>query len=590
MAEIASSPIQQIEQRLTDHALEMMDATGALEPDDLTSLKEWGFHLLRDAVTQAEETVGAENACADRLQREQAAIEAGASMRRWVAEFCGAQPALPPAAGVEAEPGDTTTVFSAFLAAAPRPWLRRGLLGALLWTLGSAVADILVASHVTALMRVDVWGRPAPFDLVTLGLSVATLFVYGVIGQAWERGARRLAEAMYGLLLAFMTAALFPSWGGWFQELLGLDWTPVGLAGSLLVAWVFSCSGVMFLLAKKRLWQWVELWRQRAIAEDGLRKREAVARHRQAAEEAGRFLRAYEQPDQWMQPVDGMLPRILARVRQAVQQRYQAPAMAAEADPGSSAATRRLATRLRAYGAHGLASLARVRRPAVSCLLAGLLLTQAGCGNVPLDDPRTTAPTFALVVDQSQSSPALNTNWVASMFPYIVDEVLRTLPMGARVVTLACGDMRQQQRENTSYLQARTTKLGLTRQQLFAWTHAELVHLAEAGKAAPAPRSELVACLAEAAKLLNPQAARPNTLLMLSDGIEDSDLADCSVKARKPCVLPTPAFRIPANTQVVMYGVGIGVSGSRTAALQAAWKKFLMAAGLAEGSLRLRHT
>jgi hypothetical protein len=119
--------------------------------------------------------------------------------------------------------------------------------------------------------------------------------------------------------------------------------------------------------------------------------------------------------------------------------------------------------------------------------------------------------------------------------------------------------------------------VGTTRDEIAREVHQLL--LAMPGRIAKSPqeRSELIAAFGDAARNTNTAAKEPNQIVMLSDGVESSNLADCEKTAR--CRFPTPPFSL-GGTSVAIYGVGLGLPGERAMALTRNWEKFFAKAGV----------
>jgi hypothetical protein len=221
-------------------------------------------------------------------------------------------------------------------------------------------------------------------------------------------------------------------------------------------------------------------------------------------------------------------------------------------------------------------------------MLAGL----AGCGDKPPLAAKDTAlarrtrPVLAILVDGSAGAPAKDTAWVQSLFTYVIDEQLKAWPWGGYVVLMRCGDMTQGVGEEARRMQKRTDASGLARADAIAWVHTRLEALAETTRTKPYQRSELVACLREAGKRLNP-ASTDNVLLFLTDGAEwHAGGINCEAAA-KPCALPAPDFTLPHAT-VRLQGCGRGFPAGHARHLQQEWFRLLERAGVAKQRIDIR--
>ena len=97
-------------------------------------------------------------------------------------------------------------------------------------------------------------------------------------------------------------------------------------------------------------------------------------------------------------------------------------------------------------------------------------------------------------------------------------------------------------------------------------------------------QSHLVGGLFDASKNINTKATQPNVIVMLSDLIEFSPIANCY--KNRSCPLPSPTFRLD-NTNFVALGVGQGLPSNHEMTIFASWEKFL---GQTKASYELKKT
>lgn len=192
-------------------------------------------------------------------------------------------------------------------------------------------------------------------------------------------------------------------------------------------------------------------------------------------------------------------------------------------------------------------------------------------------DPCATAPVFQLLLDVSGSSPLAEQQYLAAVIP-LIDERIRALPMCSEVLIVTIGDARVVPSMPRLKVLARPVPgVGATRDEIAREVRQLLLALPGRIAKSPQGRSELIAAFADAARNTNRQAKEPNQIVMLSDGVESSNLADCEKTAR--CRFPAPGFSLD-GTSVTLYGVGLGLSGERTMALTRNWEKFFAKAGV----------
>jgi len=180
-----------------------------------------------------------------------------------------------------------------------------------------------------------------------------------------------------------------------------------------------------------------------------------------------------------------------------------------------------------------------------------------------------------LLLDASGSSPAQDPNFIAAAEP-LIEEKLRSMPMCSQVMVVTVGDASTMPAMLRTRIQVRTTRDGATVNDIAAALRRFLSGFPDRIKGHEQGRSELIGSLADASRNVNQNATAPNVIIVLSDMIENSGLANCETRA---CRLPgNPALSL-ANVSVTVYGAGLGLPSARALALTKAWEQYLNRAG-----------
>jgi hypothetical protein len=523
-------------------------------------------------------------------------MEVGATARTFLAEQLGTQPDLAAMPG-HTEVNNTVSTARRFVAAASKPWLRGWKIAAGVGTGFMGGVDIGAAWHVTGLMTLDVYGNPAGSLVERGGLACLTLVAYWLLGvvYAWGGWWRRAAFAMYGLIIALLTWGLSPTWVPKFQEMFGdlgsvfggqVNSSIVVLAGSWVavvgLACVFSLAGLLFLVMKGWLLYWLDLSHQHSVCMNIIRRAEQAEAKRLEVQQLDADLQHFQQHRAAM--IAQFHDDDVRHDQQEVQQRHDA-AVAALNDVRTATAFRRIAESVRlAYG-RVLASLQTI----TPCLLLGALLLGLPGYSVAssTQEVEAKAPTLQILLDCSLSSPARNQQFIASTFQYVIDPRIMALPMASFVLVHCIGDSASMPVNFATRIQAVNNANGGTARKIVRDVHGLLQSIPAMIQAKPYTKSELIYGFSEAAKRINPGAASPNRIVVLSDLMEESALADCSPKAKNFCKLPAPSFKF-VNTEVAVFGVGIGLPADKALAVNDAWKGFFLKAGLDQQRLALR--
>lgn len=181
------------------------------------------------------------------------------------------------------------------------------------------------------------------------------------------------------------------------------------------------------------------------------------------------------------------------------------------------------------------------------------------------------APVFQLLLDNSGSSPATDPNFMRSAWP-LVEGRIRAMPLGTVVIVNTVGDASLPPLTLRTRLQKRADAEGAAVEEVVQSIRAVVLGFPKRVLAGAHGQSHLVGGVFDASKNINRSASGPNVIVMLSDLIEYSPLANCyKVKA---CPLPKPTFQLE-NTEVLALGVGRNLASDREMAVFSAWEKFL---------------
>jgi hypothetical protein len=351
------------------------------------------------------------------------------------------------------------------------------------------------------------------------------------------------------------------------------------------LACVFSFAGLLFLVMKSWLYNWLTRDQQHDMCVGIIAQAEKAQDARLQAQQ----LAALQQHvlEHRADIIDQMVRDDWERDLQAAQRRHDASVKALVGIP-TTLSQRRVAESGRLASEREIASLEQQRRYLLApCLLLGaaLLGLSSGCTRADLAQQlETQAPTMQILADCSTSSPVYQSTFVESAMRTVITPKLMALPMASRVIVTCIGDSAQTPLSYDARVQAVNNGNGGTKAKLVQ----EMERLL---KSVPSNtkynRSELIFGFAEAAKKINPGASHPNQIIALSDLIEESAFANCSPKAKAFCKLPAPTFKLK-NTELVVLGVAVGMDGKRALVLNETWQGFFVKAGLDPQHLALR--
>lgn len=185
------------------------------------------------------------------------------------------------------------------------------------------------------------------------------------------------------------------------------------------------------------------------------------------------------------------------------------------------------------------------------------------------------APVFQLLLDNSGSSPATDANFVASAWP-VVEGRLRAMPIGTVVIVNSVGDASLSPMTLRTRIQKVASSEGAPLDDIVRRVKSIMLGFPSRVQSAAHSQSHLVGGIFDASKNTNREAAGENVIVVLSDLVEFSPLANCY--RVKSCPLPRPTFKLE-NTEIVALGVGRGLPSDREIAVFAAWEKFFDQAG-----------
>lgn len=204
-------------------------------------------------------------------------------------------------------------------------------------------------------------------------------------------------------------------------------------------------------------------------------------------------------------------------------------------------------------------------------------LAQAAEQEQAVRDLIAKAPTLAIGLDNSGTSAATDDKLVAAAWPTI-EEKIRAMPMASKIVVFTFADASAPYVSGTWRVQKKQTDKGAP-VDIIVQKIKEVVLTFPAqlrsGKMEVHGRSDLIGGFYDASKLLNEQS-KDNAVVMISDLIENSNLANCYHDTK--CRLPAPKFSLK-GADVTVLGVGYGFPSDRQMAVTASWLDFLKKAG-----------
>lgn len=187
------------------------------------------------------------------------------------------------------------------------------------------------------------------------------------------------------------------------------------------------------------------------------------------------------------------------------------------------------------------------------------------------------APVLAIGLDNSGSSAATDDKLVAAAWPTI-EEKIRAMPMASKIVVFTFADASAPYVSGTWRVQKKQTDKGAPVDIIVQEIKKVVLPFPSKLRSGSMPvhgRSDLIGGFYDAGKLLNEQS-KDNAIVMISDLIENSNLANCYSDAK--CRLPAPKFSLK-GADVTVLGVGYGFPSDRQMAVTTSWLDFLKKAG-----------
>jgi len=502
------------------------------------------------------------------------------------------------------------------LLATPQGFLRFTLLFAILGVTATALAEFGTMWLLMHQRFIDDVGTASASGFMVSTVAVMTLALYWLAGSEWQRGQRQRGRAYYAVAVVILLWAVW-DWARPWNSSLWFDFS--GDAGNLIsgnagksapgwfqllidlpLAIAFSACGLLFIRSKRHLAEVVEQWRnqqtalakiaqdrQARAAEDAVARREAELAHIEAHRASLTAYMVRRAHDGDGAAIEARRDELLNAAQDIRIPQFRSHQLIAEADrlsqqlaggdqpqahtgpppadkPGAMAGKPKTNGTGKATAALlGLALLLRLSAPHPAYAQSA-------------SDQCATAPVFQLLLDVSGSSPLADRQYLAAVIP-VIDERIRALPMCSSVLIVTVGDARTVPSMPRLKVLARTVPgKGATRDEIARDVQQLLASMPDHIAKKPDSRSELVTAFADASRNTNPQAKAPNQVVMLSDGVEYSSLANCGTGR---CRFPAPRFSL-AGTTVAIYGVGLGLSGERAMALTNTWEKFFAKAGV----------
>ncbi len=153
----------------------------------------------------------------------------------------------------------------------------------------------------------------------------------------------------------------------------------------------------------------------------------------------------------------------------------------------------------------------------------------------------------------------------------VIENKLRSMPMGSVVIVNTVGDASLPPFMKRFRIQKITTVEGAAVDEIVYALRAIVLAFPKRVQGQQHGESHLIGGLYDASKNINSRASQPNIIVMLSDLVEFSPLANCY--KNRSCPLPEPTFRL-RNTNVIALGVGHGLPSDREMAVFASWERF----------------
>lgn len=193
------------------------------------------------------------------------------------------------------------------------------------------------------------------------------------------------------------------------------------------------------------------------------------------------------------------------------------------------------------------------------------------------DDVIAKAPVLLVILDNSGSSPAtmpqvVNSGW------NVIENKIRAMPLASQVTVFTVGDASAPYFSKTIRIQQKTNEQGGTVDDVVEQVKSMVLSFPEQVKSGSIPahgRSELIGGFFDSSNLLNEKADN-NSIIIISDLVENSDIANCYKP--KGCHLPAPTFSLK-GTDITVLGAGFGLPSELAMPISKSWTDFLKKAG-----------
>ncbi len=462
----------------------------------------------------------------------------------------------------------------------------------------TALADVVCVFFVMRQRYIDATGNFTGSIVELLAVSTMTLCAYFLMGFLYKHGHEAGAKVLYGVILLTLALTLWSTevpylqqiWAG-FSSTSGTAFADNSTtassgapfwflaAGDLVLAFCFTIAGVLFAICKHYLEACIPEWEphtmvrsehkeheEHAAMQNDLGQKEAAAaalgsdharsvravEHACNEHKAGLFRMARESEAIAADPLRTEAEKLRAQAK--IQEFLQCVASVDQA--------RRTALR------------APDSRATIMGFLFLVLLPAIAAHGQALSPVCRTAPTMQLIVDASGSSPALDPAFIAAVLQPLEQQV-RSMPVCSTITITTVGDASQMPVMLRTRVQLRNSREGATMDDIVAGMRRFLLGFPQRAHGHEQGRSELVGGFSDAAGNVNTEATKPNVIVMLSDLVEHSRIAYCGAGV---CRLPPPRISL-SNTDVTVYGAGLGLSSDRAFVLTNAWNEWLKRAG-----------
>lgn len=210
-------------------------------------------------------------------------------------------------------------------------------------------------------------------------------------------------------------------------------------------------------------------------------------------------------------------------------------------------------------------------------VVVALMLCNGAVGSAATTkDILDAAPVFQLLLDNSGSSPATDPNFVSSAWP-VIEGKLRSMPMGSVVIINTVGDASLAPLAKRTRIQKTSSAEGASIEDVVRTTRAVVLGFPKRVQGEEHGQSHMIGGLFDASKNTNRGASSKNMIVILSDLIEFSPIANCYQD--KSCRLPKATFKLE-NTDLIALGVGRGLPSDREMAVFSSWEKFFSQTGV----------